>query len=294
MSPPPTGAAAAATPIPAAPNHLRLIHWIFRVAFLMEFVGHGAFGIVGKAAWVPYFGVVGISEPLAWRLMPIIGAIDITLGAVTFLRPMRGLILYGAVWGLWTALLRPLSGESIWEAFERAGNYGVPLAFLLWSGWPRRPSEWFARIRSDEGPLSAEKRARIFTVVRVSLALLLIGHGGFGAMVNKAVLAKHYGAVGLHALPFGSMPLVPAIGWFEIALGFAVLAWPFAGLLVFIALWKIGCELLYPISGAPFWEFVERGGSYAAPLLLLALASLKHRAKSPAMGQIVTPKGAPA
>jgi hypothetical protein len=275
----------------AAPNNLRLIHWIFRVAFLMEFVGHGAFGIIGKAAWVPYFGVMGISEPMAWRLMPIIGAIDISLGIVTFLRPMRGLILYGSIWGLWTALLRPLSGEPFWETLERAGNYGVPLAFLLWSGWPRRASEWFARIHSNEGPLSSDVRSRVFMVVRVSLALLLIGHGGFGAVVNKAVLAKHYGVVGLHALPFGSMPLVPAVGWFEIALGCAVLAWPATGLLVFIAAWKIACELLYPISGAPFWEFVERGGSYAAPLLLLALASYQRRAKTVAMSEVATPKG---
>ena len=275
----------------ASPDHFRLIHWIFRIAFLMEFVGHGAFGVMGKAAWVPYFGVVGLSESTAWRLMPIIGTIDITLGIVTFLRPMRGLILYGSIWSLWTALLRPLSGETFWETLERAGNYGVPLAFILWSGWPRRASGWFARIRSDEGPISPEVRSRVFAVVRVSLALLLIGHGGFGAVVNKAVLAKHYGAVGIHALPIGSMPLVPVIGWFEIALGGAVLAWPATGLLVFIAAWKVACELLYPISGAPFWEFVERGGSYAAPLLLLALASYQRRAKSFAASEVATPKG---
>jgi len=287
----PTSRSESTTLASAPPNDFRLIHWIFRVAFLMEFVGHGAFGIIGKAPWVPYFGVVGISEPMAWRLMPIIGAIDLSLGIVTFLRPMRGLILYGAIWGLWTALLRPLSGEPFWETLERAGNYGVPLAFLLWSGWPRRASEWFARIHSNEGPLSSEVRSRIFTVVRVSLALLLIGHGGFGAVVNKAVLAKHYGAVGIHALPFGSMALVPVVGWFEIALGCAVLAWPATGLLVFIAGWKIACELLYPISGAPFWEFVERGGSYAAPLLLLALASYQRRAKTVALGEVAAPKG---
>jgi len=287
--------AGAAMPTSAPYDRIRLIHWIFRVAFLMEFVGHGAFGVMGKAAWVPYFGVVGLSESMAWRLMPIIGTIDICLGIVTFIRPMRALILYGAIWGLWTALLRPLSGEPIWETFERAGNYGVPLAFLLWSGWPRKASDWFARIRSDEGPTSAGMRSRIFTVVRVSLALLLIGHGGFGAIMNKTVLAKHYAAVGIHALPFGAAPLVPAIGWFEIALGLAVLAWPAAGLLLFIALWKVACELLYPITGAPFWEFIERGGSYAAPLLLLGLAALANRSRTTAIDDsVATPKGAPA
>lgn len=287
--------AGAAMPTPAPYDRLRLVHWIFRGAFLMEFVGHGAFGIIGKAAWVPYFGVVGIPESSALRLMPVIGAIDIFLGVLTFIRPMRALILYGAIWGLWTALLRPLSGEPFWETLERAGNYGVPLAFLLWSGLPRKASDWFARIRSDEGPASPGMRSRIFTVVRVSLALLLIGHGAFGAILNKAVLANHYAAVGIHALPFGTAPLVPAVGWFEIALGCAVLAWPAAGLLLFIAIWKVACELLYPITGAPFWEFIERGGSYAAPLLLLALASLASRARTPAIdGGVATPKGATA
>jgi len=290
----PTSQDTTAATMPATWNRLRLIHWIFRIAFMMEFVGHGAFGIIGKAAWLPYFGVVGINESLAWRLMPIIGTIDVCIGITTLFRPMRGLILYGAIWGLWTALLRPLSGEPIWEALERAGNYGVPMAFLLWSGWPRSASQLFARIRSDEGPQSSEARSRIFTLVRVSLAVLLIGHGGFGAVVNKPVLAKLYGSVGLHALPFGGMPLVPAVGWFEIALGLAVLAWPVAGLLAFIAVWKIASELLYPISGAPFFEFIERGGSYAAPLVLLLLVSLPRVARTPAMREVAAPKGATA
>lgn len=295
MSPTPKAVATAATPATAHFDRLRLVHWIFRIAFLLEFVGHGAFGIIGKAAWVPYYGVVGISEPMAWRLMSVVGIMDICLGVVTFIRPMRALILYGAAWGLWTAMLRPLSGEPFWETLERAGNYGVPLAFLLWSGWPRKASDWFARIRSDEGPGASEARSQVFMVVRVSLALLLIGHGAFGAIVNKAELARHYASVGIQALPFGLAPLVSAIGWFEIALGCAVLVWPVAGLLLFTAIWKIACELLYPISGAPFWEFVERGGSYAAPLLLLALASLASRARKPAIdGGITTAKGAPA
>ena len=35
------------------------------------------FGFITKAAWVPYFGVVGIPEPWAWRLMPIVGTADV-------------------------------------------------------------------------------------------------------------------------------------------------------------------------------------------------------------------------
>jgi hypothetical protein len=252
-----------------------ILHWIFRLAFFMEFVGHGIFGILGgKAVWVPYFGVVGIGEPTAWRLMPLIGFVDISMGVLTLIRPMRAVLLYGAVWGLWTALLRPLSGEAVWEALERAGNYGIPLAFLIWSGWPRQVSGWFRRIDPREGTPGAA--ARVALVVRVTLALLLIGHGAFGAFMNKEMLTSQWATVGVHGLPFGGILIVPAAGWFDIALGIAVLAYPASWLLALIAVWKVACELLYPFSGAPVWEFVERGGSYAAPLLLLTLNAMRR------------------
>src|SRR5262245_14587049 len=97
----------------------RQLHWLLRVACSMEFVGHGAFGILTKAAWVPYFGVVGIPPELAWKLMPIIGSVDVTLGVLTLIRPNRLFLAYMAVWGLLTASIRPLAGEPIWEFVER-------------------------------------------------------------------------------------------------------------------------------------------------------------------------------
>jgi hypothetical protein len=70
------------------------LYWILRVACAAEFVGHGAFGILTKAAWVPYFGVVGIPPELAWKLMPVIGTVDITLGlCVGLVRPARAVLL---------------------------------------------------------------------------------------------------------------------------------------------------------------------------------------------------------
>ncbi len=121
------------------------LHWMLRVACAAEFVGHGAFGIITKAAWVPYFGVLGIPPELAWKLMPVIGTIDITVGLfVGFVRPARVLLLYMAVWGLVTATIRPLSGESIWEFVERVPNWAIPLAFLSVRGFGRSRREWLA------------------------------------------------------------------------------------------------------------------------------------------------------
>src|SRR5437899_10120223 len=110
----------------------RVLHWLLRIACAAEFVGHGAFGVVTKAAWVPYFGVVGIPPELAWKLMPVIGTVDITLGLIVGLfRPARVLLVYMATWGLFTATIRPLAGEPIWEFVERVPNWAIPLVFLL-------------------------------------------------------------------------------------------------------------------------------------------------------------------
>lgn len=119
-----------------------LLFWLLRIACGLEFIGHGAFGVITKAAWVPYFGVVGIPDRWAWRLMPAVGSFDIFVGLLVLLKPVRLALLYMAVWGLWTALLRPLSGEPVWELIERAPNYLIPFSLLYLRGLPRTWDEW--------------------------------------------------------------------------------------------------------------------------------------------------------
>jgi hypothetical protein len=246
---------------------LRCVHWILRIAVFAEFVGHGAFGIITKAAWVPYFAVVGIPEWMAWRLMPIVGTIDIGLGILALVRPMPVVLLYMAFWGAWTALLRPFTAEGWWEFLERAGNYGVPLAFLYWSRPGPRLRDWFAVITV---PTTTPPRPeRLAWILRITTATLLIGHGGFGAFMQKAAWLGYFGAAGVTPRMVEGASLIARLGWFEIALGLLVLIWPATGVLVFVFVWKIGTELLRPMVGESFWEFIERGGSYAAPLALL-------------------------
>ena len=118
---------------------------MLRIACAEKFIGHGAFGIITKADWVPYFGVVGILLELAWKLMPVIGTVDIALGLpVGFVCPFRIVLLYMTIWGFWTATLRPLAGEPIWEFIERVPNWAIPLAFLCLRGWPCSRREWFS------------------------------------------------------------------------------------------------------------------------------------------------------
>jgi hypothetical protein len=106
------------------------------VACGLEFVGHGAFGIITKPAWVAYYGELGLPPEWAYRLMPLTGGVDIFLGLLVLLKPIRAVLLYMALGGLWTALLRPLSGEPVWETLERAPNSLVPAALLALRGLP--------------------------------------------------------------------------------------------------------------------------------------------------------------
>jgi hypothetical protein len=243
-------AAAVAPVVPRAASGDRA-YWTLRIGAALCFIGHGAFGFVTKSAWVPYFGVVGIPESVAWQMMPWVGAVDITVGMAVLFAPRRIPLAYMAVWGLWTALLRPLSGESFFETIERAGNYGVPLALLLMS----------------LGRDAAMRRTLQWTTV-----LLLAGHGALGAITGKGVFETHYAAVGL---PAG---LTAPVGWFEMALAAAIAVRPLTPLLFFACAWKLATESLFIVAGAPVWEFIERAGSYAAPLALaIAALPLRHR-----------------
>jgi len=242
--------------------------WLFRSAVFLEFVGHGVFGIIGKKAWVPYFAVAGIPESWAWQLMPLIGTVDISVGLITLLSPRRAVLLYATLWGFWTALLRPLVGEPVWETVERAGNYGVPLAFLLAS----QARGWFSPL--EIRPIDAALKIRMVWLLRATTSALLIGHGALAAVVQKPLLQNQLTAVGLSFVP------LPALGGFEIALGLALLFDTAGALLLFVVTWKIVTETFYPISGAPYWEFIERGGSYIAPFALFFLVSQSRNSLS--------------
>lgn len=244
-----------------------------RISVAACFVGHGAFGFITKAAWVPYFSIVGIPEDLAWQLMPVVGAIDIITGLLILLIPTRAALYWALAWTVWTALARPLSGEPWFEFLERAGNYGVPLAWLLAVGCSgplisRLPSPW---------PLMTEPDwRRVAWILRLTTAALLAGHAGFGLFMQKPILATHYSViVGEH-----SAAILPWMGGLELLLALLVLLRPTPALLIGVLLYKVFSELLYPITGSPLWEFIERFGSYMAPFALAIILSAT-RSKSP-------------
>ncbi len=122
----------------------KLIEWVLKIAVAGEFIGHGVFALQGKKAWIGWFATFGISDPqTATTLLWLVGAMDIALAVLILIRPIRIALLWMAIWGFWTALIRPIVGEPIWDFVERWANWGAPLALLLLVGWPQSLKEWF-------------------------------------------------------------------------------------------------------------------------------------------------------
>jgi hypothetical protein len=121
------------------------IAWILRLATAGALIGHGGYGaVMAKAAWVDYFGVLGIDVATvqAASLVALVGWIEIALGVAVLYKPIRGLLLGIVVWKMATEFLRPLADEPMWEFIERASNMIAPFALIYVLGWPRSLREW--------------------------------------------------------------------------------------------------------------------------------------------------------
>lgn len=105
-----------------------------RIGVAGEFLGHGVFGILGKAEWVGWTEkLTGFDTATATTFVLIVGLMDILLAAIVLFKPIRPVLLWMAFWGLWTALVRPLAGtdfwgKDIWDFIERFANWAAPLA----------------------------------------------------------------------------------------------------------------------------------------------------------------------
>lgn len=236
------------------------LFFIFRIAIGMCFIGHGAFGIITKQVWCNYFGVFGIGPDMAYDLMPVVGSLDILMGVLMLVYPMRIVPGWLVFWGLFTALLRPLSGEHFAEFIERAGNYGVPFALLLLISKEKFATYWFSKIKSN---FKADEDVfkKVSVCLRITVFLLLAGHGWLNLILKPGLLSQ-YSSIGITNPVFTAQ----IIGILEILAALFILIRPVPRILIILLLWKVTSELLYPIY--PFYEWVERGGSYAAILAL--------------------------
>jgi hypothetical protein len=125
---------------------MKIVEWVLRIAVAGEFIGHGVFAIQGKESWFKYFNAIGIdSVETITTLLLIVGIMDVILAILVLVHPIRITLLWMALWGLWTALIRwPIGGDPIWDFVERWPNWGAPLALLFLKGWPRGIRQWFS------------------------------------------------------------------------------------------------------------------------------------------------------
>jgi hypothetical protein len=249
------------------------VHFLLRAGVLGCFVGHGVWGVLGKTAWLAFFQVFFVPESVAVHLMPVVGALDIAIGLWAFFAPMRSVLAWAAFWALFTACLRPSAGMGMSEFFERAGNYGIPLAFLAMARRPTTLRDWFEPLRAS---VDAERLRHVRWILTVSIASFLMGHGGLAFFVKKASLLDHFASIGVTLTPVQ----LQLFGLFEIALGLLVLVRPrWTGLMAFVLVYKLATESLHPVAGR--WidvlETLERMGDYVAPLAVIVL--LKERVR---------------
>jgi hypothetical protein len=173
-------------------------------------------------------------------------------------------------WGFFTALLRPLAGEGCWEFLERSYNFSLPFLMLWLHGIGPEVRSWFTVL--TEVPRLTEARAQTAQyALRGIMASMLIGHGAFGLVMGKSNLFRFYDAIGLGGFGVPLPTLSAAIGGFEMLLGALCLQATWPVFFLFVCAWKLGTEGLHVPAQAygAWWEVLERGGSYAAPLLWL-------------------------
>jgi hypothetical protein len=241
-------------------NHSKQIYYSLRIASAMCFIGHGAFGIITKHIWCNYFGVFGIGTETAYTLMPYVGIVDICFGLLIIFYPLRIAFAWLVVWGCFTALLRPLSGEPLAEFIERAGNLGAPLALLLLTHSDKK-NQWFKPVKIKHIRFNETTIGRVKICLRIVVFLLFIGHGLLNIIEKKSLLDQ-YSAIG-----FSNVSNVAhIIGSIEILAAFSVLIRPLSAVLLIFFVWKMLSEMFYPHW--ELFEFIERGGSYGTILAL--------------------------
>jgi len=125
-------------------NNQKKVEWILRIGIFGSFLGHGIFALLVKKSWIPYFTSIGISESSAVFLLPLIGILDIIVAVFALIKPLRIVLMWASIWAFVTALIRPISGEPIWDFVERGVNWAAPLALLYLRGLPKRLKDFFS------------------------------------------------------------------------------------------------------------------------------------------------------
>ncbi|MBI4084626.1 MAG: hypothetical protein HY431_01845 [Candidatus Levybacteria bacterium] len=144
-------------------QHAKIIEWVLRIAIFGEFLGHGVFGLQGKQQWLAWISqLTGASDVLAVQLLTLVGIMDILIAFTVLVKPLRIVLIWAAIWGFWTALVRPIVGEPVWDFVERWTNWGAPLALLFFLGLPKTLSDlWKVKSKDVAGNAGASPQVKV-------------------------------------------------------------------------------------------------------------------------------------
>lgn len=125
-----------------------IAEWALRIGLFGTFIGHGAFALQGKAVWITWISsFTGWDAALATQSLLVIGIVDIVVGFIILIKPIRIILMWAIIWTAWTAVMRilPFIGDPIWEFFEGLINPASAIALLYLRGLPEdisRLREW--------------------------------------------------------------------------------------------------------------------------------------------------------
>ena len=108
------------------------VEWLLRVGVAGEFLGHGLLAIGGKKDWIGWIDqLTNVGSETAAALLMAVGVMDVIVALVVLTKPIKPILLWAAFWGFWTALVRPLVGQSWLDFIERFANWAAPLALYF-------------------------------------------------------------------------------------------------------------------------------------------------------------------
>ena len=113
-------------------------------------------------------------------------------------------------------------------------------------------------------------------LLRLGVAFIFAGHGVFALQVHPQWIL-YLNTVGF-SHEQASM-IMPFIGGLDILVALHVLLFPKEYILIWAVLWTFSTATIRPLSGEPIWAFIERGGNWVTPLVLILFLRKKKSNK---------------
>jgi hypothetical protein len=106
---------------------------VLRIGVFGTFLGHGMLALQGEQGFIEMIqSMVPVDAPTATTLLFMVGIIDLFIAFSTLIRPIKFVLVYATIWAFMTAVARITAGDPVWDFVERAANWAVPLALLLY------------------------------------------------------------------------------------------------------------------------------------------------------------------